>query len=54
MNLLGRILLVAEDAGDQRRLSAKLGEAGFSVLTAEFGAQALERARKGSPDIVML
>ena len=54
MNLLGRILLVAEDAGDQRRLSAKLGEAGFSVLTADTGAQALERARKGSPDIVML
>ena len=54
MNLLGRILLVAEDAGDQRRLSAKLGEAGFGVLTVDTGAQALERARKGSPDIVMI
>ena len=54
MNLLGQILLVAEDAGDQRRLSAKLGEAGFGVLTADCGGSALEGARKGSPDIVVL
>ncbi len=54
MNLLGRILLVADDAGDQRQLSAKLEEAGYGVLTADAGAQTLERARDGSPDIVML
>ncbi|MCH7711482.1 MAG: diguanylate cyclase [Proteobacteria bacterium] len=54
MNQVGRILLVAEDAGDQRQLSAKLEDAGYGVLTADAGARALERARQGSPDIVML
>ncbi len=54
MNLLGRILLVAEDAGDQRQLSAKLGKAGFGVLTADCGGSALASARQDSPDIVML
>ena len=54
MNQVGRILLVADDAGDQRRLSARLEDVGYGVLTADGGAQALERARDGSPDIVML
>ncbi len=54
MNQVGRILLVADDAGDQRRLSARLEDVGYGVLTADAGAPALERARKGSPDIVML
>ncbi len=54
MNQVGLILLVGDDAGDQRQLSAKLEAAGYGVLTANVGPQALERARKGSPDIVML
>lgn len=54
MNQVGLILLVGDDAGDRRRLSAKLEDAGYGVLTAAGGAEALERARKDFPDIVML
>jgi two-component system cell cycle response regulator len=54
MNQVGQILLVGDDAGNQRHLSAKLGEAGFGVATADCGGSALKAARNGSSDIVVL
>jgi diguanylate cyclase (GGDEF)-like protein len=54
INQVGQILLVGDDAGDQRQLSAKLGEAGFGVATADCDGSALKGARNASPDIVVL
>jgi DNA-binding response OmpR family regulator len=48
-------VLVVEDAEDSRELlTRELRLAGFAVVEAENGAQAIERARTSNPDVIVL
>jgi len=49
-----RVLVVDDDADVRAYLALTLDLAGFAVLEAGDGIQALERARDGSPDLVLL
>jgi CheY-like chemotaxis protein len=52
---LGKTILVVDDEGDVRDyLKAALVEAGFDVVTAEDGFQALEAVEKQIPDLISL
>lgn len=50
----GRILLVDDDPDIREMLSVALRDKGYTVLTADTGAQGLLRARQDSPDLVVL
>jgi two-component system cell cycle response regulator DivK len=49
------LILIADDRSSSRELlRLVLERAGYSVMEAEDGVQALERTRNGSPDLVLL
>ncbi len=49
------LILIADDRSSSRELlRLVLERAGYSVMEAEDGEQALERTRSGSPDLVLL
>jgi len=48
------VLIVEDEGAMQRALKNKLENAGYSVLTAADGAEALENMRTGKPDLVLL
>ena len=50
----GRVLLADDDAVVRRALGLKLSAAGYQVLNAEDGAQAVSIARKEKPDVIIL
>ena len=49
-----RVLVVDDEPQIQRFLSVALTAAGYEVLTAETGAQALRQAATGAPDPIVL
>ena len=49
-----RVLVVDDELQIQRLLSVALTAAGYEVLTAETGAQALRLAATAAPDLVVL
>ena len=49
-----KILVVEDDLVTQRVLSARLEINGYEVITAQDGEEGLKKARKESPDLVML
>jgi DNA-binding response OmpR family regulator len=49
-----RILIVDDDPGMLSVLEYRLGKAGYDIITAEDGAQALESARTEVPDLIFL
>jgi predicted signal transduction protein with EAL and GGDEF domain/DNA-binding response OmpR family regulator len=49
-----RILVVDDDAGGRRLTRATLSKAGFVVIEAADGAQALDLLRQGLPDLVLM
>lgn len=49
-----RVLLVEDNALNRDMLSRRLGRAGFTVITAEDGAAALDEMRASVPDAVLL
>lgn len=50
-----RRILIADDRASSRELLRLILErAGYEVLEAQDGVQALERARQGSPDLILL
>lgn len=49
-----KVLLVEDNALNRDMLSRRLGRAGFTVITAEDGAAALEEMRANAPDAVLL
>ena len=49
-----KVLLVEDNALNRDMLSRRLGRAGFTVITAENGAAALDEMRANSPDAVLL
>ena len=52
---MAKTVLIVEDEGAmQRALKNKLENAGYAVLVASDGAQALEQMRSGSPDLMLL
>jgi len=52
---MGQRILVVDDEPDLLELvRVNLGQAGFTVDTAETGNQALERVRRGAPDLIIL
>ena len=54
MKPLASILLVDDDAPFRTVLAGELQQMGFTVSTAESGAQALAGCRDGVPDVVLL
>lgn len=48
------VLLVEDNALNRDMLSRRLDRAGFTVVLAEDGAQALEKMRDAKPDVVLL
>ena len=48
------VLLVEDNALNRDMLSRRLDRAGFAVVLAEDGAQALEKMRDAKPDVVLL
>ena len=48
------VLLVEDNALNRDMLSRRLGRAGFAVVLAEDGGQALEKMRDAKPDVVLL
>ena len=54
MNEAKKILVVEDDLVTQRVLSARLEINGYEVITAQDGEEGLKKARKESPDLVML
>jgi diguanylate cyclase (GGDEF)-like protein/PAS domain S-box-containing protein len=54
MNTRNRILVVDDDAGGRRLTRATLTKAGFSVVEAADGEQALEALRGEMPDLVLM
>lgn len=53
--LVGRCVLIVEDNHDLRRLYAVgLSQRGFEIRLASNGAEAIERARTHTPDIILL
>ncbi len=52
---IGKTILVVDDEEDVRRfLTAALDEAGFTVITANDGFDALEKVKKTPPDLISL
>ena len=52
---MGKKILVAEDNPDMRKvLSMRLEISNYSVIMAEEGESALEKAKKESPDLIIL
>lgn len=52
---MAKTVLIVEDEGAmQRALKNKLENAGYTVLTAADGAEALEQMRTGNPNLVLL
>jgi len=49
-----KVLLVEDNALNRDMLSRRLGRAGFTVITAEDGAAALDEMRANAPDAVLL
>lgn len=49
-----KVLLVEDNALNRDMLSRRLGRAGFTVITAEDGAAALDEMRASVPDAVLL
>ena len=49
-----RVLLAEDDRFLRRAASARLRQQGFTVLTAEDGAEALRMAREEQPDLILL
>src|SRR5256885_15350156 len=49
-----RVLIVDDDPDIQRLVSYNLTQAGFEVVTAETGRQALESVQKRQPDLIIL
>ena len=49
-----KVLLVEDNALNRDMLSRRLGRAGFTVITAEDGAAALDKMRANAPDAVLL
>ena len=49
-----KVLLVEDNALNRDMLSRRLGRAGFTVITAEDGAAALDEMRASAPDAVLL
>ena len=49
-----KVLLVEDNALNRDMLSRRLGRAGFTVITAEDGAAALDKMRTNAPDAVLL
>ena len=49
-----KVLLVEDNALNRDMLSRRLGRAGFTVITAEDGAAALDEMRASMPDAVLL
>ncbi len=54
MNAAKKILVVEDDLVTQRVLSTRLEINGYEVITAPDGEDGLKKARKESPDLVML
>jgi len=54
MNELPRVLVVDDDTGGRRLTRATLKRAGFDVIEAGDGVQALELLRQGLPDLVLM
>jgi two-component system, NarL family, nitrate/nitrite response regulator NarL len=50
----GSVLIVDDDADSRSSIAALLGGAGFAVLEARSGEQALDAARDGHPSLVVL
>lgn len=48
------VLIVEDEGAMQRALKNKLENAGYSVLTAADGTEALEQMRSGKPNLVLL
>ena len=48
------VLIVEDEGAMQRALKNKLENAGYSVMTAADGTEALEQMRSGKPDLVLL
>lgn len=48
------VLIVEDEGAMQRALKNKLENAGYTVLTAADGAEALEQMRSGNPNLVLL
>ncbi len=48
------ILVVDDNLADRSRLEKILMDAGYQVSTASNGAEALESARRGHPDVVLM
>ena len=49
-----RILLVEDESELAKAVQIRLGQAGFEVLVAYDGLKALEKARNGKPDLIIL
>ena len=49
-----KILVVEDDLVTQRMLSARLEITGYDVITASDGEEALNKARKENPDLLIL
>ena len=49
-----KVLLVEDNALNRDMLSRRLGRAGFTVITAQDGAAALDKMRANAPDAVLL
>jgi two-component system, cell cycle response regulator DivK len=51
---MSRILLVEDNELNRDMLSRRLTRRGYDVLTAADGAEALERARSATPDLILM
>ncbi len=51
---INKVLVVDDSATDLRKLADIVTEAGYSVITASSGKEALERAERDRPDAVLL
>jgi len=49
-----KVLVVDDSATDLKKLEQIVSEAGYTVITATSGKEALERARQDRPDAVLL
>ncbi len=52
--MVARVLVVDDILVNVKLLEAKLSKEYFDVLTANGGAEALEKAEQGAPDIILL
>ena len=49
-----KILIVDDDPDQREMIRSSLKEAGFEISTATNGVEGLEKARSGSPDLIIL